>query len=81
MAEQAVALHQQGRLAEAELLYRECLAREPELFGPHYYLGVLRMQQSRFEEAVASLRQARRLRGGPTRTLRILAQLASELRR
>ena len=26
-------------------------------------------------------RQARRLRGGPTRTLRILAQLASELRR
>jgi predicted O-linked N-acetylglucosamine transferase (SPINDLY family) len=75
--EQAIALHQQGQLAEAELLYRECLAREPGLFGPHYYLGVMRMQQGRFEEAVASLRQARQLREND---LHVLINLGMALR-
>ncbi len=69
MADQAVALHQQGRLAEAETLYRESLMREPGLFGPRYYLGVMRMQQGRFEEAAAFLREALRLREQDLHTL------------
>jgi predicted O-linked N-acetylglucosamine transferase (SPINDLY family) len=69
MADQAVALHQQGRLAEAETLYRESLTREPGLFGPRYYLGVMRMQQGRFEEAAAFLREALRLREQDLHTL------------
>jgi predicted O-linked N-acetylglucosamine transferase (SPINDLY family) len=67
--DQAVALHQQGRLAEAETLYRESLTREPAPFGPRYYLGVLCMQQGRFEEAVAFLRDALRLRENDVHTL------------
>ncbi|HWM61883.1 MAG TPA: tetratricopeptide repeat protein, partial [Rhizomicrobium sp.] len=51
MAEQAVALHQQGRLGEAEALYLQILEADPVLFGPRYYLGILRLQQGRNEEA------------------------------
>jgi protein O-GlcNAc transferase len=51
MAEQAVALHQQGRLGEAEALYLQILEADPALFGPRYYLGILRLQQGRNEEA------------------------------
>ena len=55
--EQAIALHQQGKLAEAEPLYRHVLAREPGRFEPHYYLGVLCMPLGRFAEAVAFLQE------------------------
>ena len=51
MAEQAIALHQQGNLAEAERLYLQLLEADPALFGPRYYLGVLRLQQGRNAEA------------------------------
>jgi protein O-GlcNAc transferase len=51
VAEQAIALHQQGRLGEAETLYLRILEADPQLFGPRYYLGLIRMQQSHFEEA------------------------------
>jgi protein O-GlcNAc transferase len=51
MAEQAVALHQQGKLVEAEALYLQILEADPALFGPRYYLGILRLQQGRNEEA------------------------------
>ena len=49
---QAVALHQQGRLAEAERLYIEIIRKNPTIVGPRYMLGVLRMQQGRAAEAV-----------------------------
>jgi tetratricopeptide (TPR) repeat protein len=62
--EQAIALHQQGKLAEAELLYRQVLAREPGRFEPHYYLGVLCMPLGRFAEAVAFLQAALQRRDG-----------------
>ena len=67
--EQAIALHQQGRLAEAEALYRQALAREPGQFGPHYHLGVLCMQHGRFAEAVNFLEGALRIRGGDIASL------------
>jgi protein O-GlcNAc transferase len=51
MAEQAVALHQQGNLADAERLYLQILEADPALFGPRYYLGLMRLQQNRAAEA------------------------------
>ncbi len=62
--EQAIALHRQGRLAEAETLYRQLLARDPGQFEPHYFLGTLCMAQGRFAEAVALLQDALRRREG-----------------
>ena len=58
MAEQAVALHRQGDLARAEALYVQILNAEPGLFGPHYYMGLIRLQQGRPDEACAFLAQA-----------------------
>jgi predicted O-linked N-acetylglucosamine transferase (SPINDLY family) len=54
----AVALHQQGRLAEAESLYRQVIAADPRLFPPLYLLGVLRLQQGDPAEAAALLERA-----------------------
>jgi predicted O-linked N-acetylglucosamine transferase (SPINDLY family) len=51
IAEQAIALHQQGNLAEAERLYFQLLDADPALFGPRYYLGLIRLQQGRNAEA------------------------------
>jgi protein O-GlcNAc transferase len=39
--QQAVGLHKQGRLAEAEPLYRAVLARDPAHFGATHLLGLL----------------------------------------
>jgi len=58
MAEQAVALHQQGKLEQAEALYLKILESDPRLFGPRYYLGLMRLQQDRSAEACAYLDQA-----------------------
>jgi len=58
LAQQAVAFHNQGNLAEAEKLYLQILAAEPGLFGPRYYMGLLRLQQDRPDEAVEYLGQA-----------------------
>jgi protein O-GlcNAc transferase len=51
MAEEAIALHQQGKLPEAEGIYLKLLETDPALFGPRYYLGLMRLQQGRAEEA------------------------------
>ena len=58
LAQQAVAFHQQGNLADAEKLYRQILDLEPGLFGPHYYMGLMRLQQGRFAEAATFLADA-----------------------
>jgi protein O-GlcNAc transferase len=58
MAEQAVALHQQGNLEQAEALYLQILEADSQLFGPRYYLGILRMQQGRGAEACDYLGEA-----------------------
>ena len=58
MAEQAIALHQQGKLEQAEALYLKLLELDPRLFGPRYYLGVMRLQQDRNAEACEYLDQA-----------------------
>jgi len=58
MADRAVAFHRQGDLARAEALYVQILNAEPGLFGPHYYMGLMRLQQGRSDEACAFLAQA-----------------------
>jgi len=58
LAQQAVTFHQQGNLAEAEKLYLQILAADPGLFGPRYYMGLMRLQQGRNAEACDYLGQA-----------------------
>jgi predicted O-linked N-acetylglucosamine transferase (SPINDLY family) len=73
----AIALHRDGRLGEAEPLYRQAMARNPGLFAPHYFLGVMRNQQGRHGEAAALLEQAL---GLEPRNLRALIQQGLALR-
>jgi predicted O-linked N-acetylglucosamine transferase (SPINDLY family) len=49
--EHGISLHQQGRLAEAEAVYRSVLAREPRHFDALYMLGVTRFQNGFAAEA------------------------------
>ncbi len=58
LLERAIALHQRGRAAEAEPLYREILAGAPDHFDALHLLGVALHQQGRDEAAVASIRRA-----------------------
>jgi tetratricopeptide (TPR) repeat protein len=50
--DQAVGLHGEGRLAEAERLYVQLLAAEPNQLDARHMLGVLRAQQGRNLEAL-----------------------------
>jgi protein O-GlcNAc transferase len=52
LCDQAVRLHQEGRLAEAEPVYLKALENEPNAFIPRHLLGILRLQQGRNEEAL-----------------------------
>ncbi len=52
LSRQAVMLHQQGRLTEAEQAYIDLINKNPTIVGPRYMLGVLRLQQGRAPEAV-----------------------------
>jgi predicted O-linked N-acetylglucosamine transferase (SPINDLY family) len=50
--ESGVAHHQAGRLAEAEQMYRQVLAQQPDHMGALHLLGVLAEQIGRLPEAV-----------------------------
>jgi len=62
--DQGLALHQQGRLAEAEPLYRRVLRTAPTHFDALHLLGVLYGQTDRFDEALALLNRALAQRPG-----------------
>lgn len=55
---QAVALQQNGALADAEELYRDILAQRPRHFDALQLLGALALQTGRIEEGVDLLQQA-----------------------
>lgn len=59
---EALALHQQGRFAEAEPIYRRILADDPGNADAASLLGTLCQQTGRQEEAVEHLRRAIALR-------------------
>ncbi|MGB8839902.1 MAG: tetratricopeptide repeat protein [Aliidongia sp.] len=61
LLQQALALHQQGRLSQAELLYKKILKRVPNQFDALNLLGVLACQQRNFEVAAWRLGQALRV--------------------
>jgi tetratricopeptide (TPR) repeat protein len=53
----AVAYHRQDRLSEAEALYRDILAGDPEHPGALHNLALLRQRQGRLDDAAALLRR------------------------
>jgi tetratricopeptide (TPR) repeat protein len=59
----AFALHQQGKLAEAETQYRAILADAPDHAGTHHLLGLVLHQLGRHEAALQSIRRAIELNG------------------
>jgi predicted O-linked N-acetylglucosamine transferase (SPINDLY family) len=58
LLEQALALHRQGRLPEAETLCRRILAAAPHLIQAGHLLGVTLARQGRLPEALAAINQA-----------------------
>ena len=52
LCDQALRLHQQGHFAQAELLYRQALEKDPAAFTPHHLLGILKLQQGQYEKAL-----------------------------
>ena len=64
LCDQAVQLHQQGELANAEKLYLHILARAPSYFTAIHLLGVLRYQQERSAEALAFIAAALEINPG-----------------
>jgi predicted O-linked N-acetylglucosamine transferase (SPINDLY family) len=56
--QQAAALHDQGRLREAERLYHMVLEADRDHFGALCRFGVMRLQQGDFEDAVRLFRRA-----------------------
>ena len=54
--------HQAGRLAEAERIYRQVLAQQPNHADALHLLGVLAVQAGRLDAAVELIRRAIRLK-------------------
>ena len=55
---QGVALHQQGRFAEAEQIYRDVLAQDPKSFEAIHLLGVIALQTRKPQQAVELIGKA-----------------------
>ncbi len=55
---QAMALHRQGNLADAERLYREVLQQQPDHFDALHLLGVIALQTRHTEQAVELIGKA-----------------------
>ncbi|HWC62894.1 MAG TPA: tetratricopeptide repeat protein [Rhizomicrobium sp.] len=55
LTDQALRLHSQGRLTEAEQLYRQALDINPGDFNALHFLGILALQQGRTDEALARI--------------------------
>jgi predicted O-linked N-acetylglucosamine transferase (SPINDLY family) len=58
---QAFVLHQQGKLAEADRLYREVLTKAPNQPEALHFLGVLESQRGRYEQALALMDRAAKI--------------------
>jgi predicted O-linked N-acetylglucosamine transferase (SPINDLY family) len=55
LTDQAIALQRSGRWAEAERLYLEVLAQDPQDFTARHFLGVVRAQSGRLDQALADI--------------------------
>lgn len=54
---QAIALHQQGRVQEAQMFYANILKQEPGNIQARYYQGLLRLQTGDIAAGIAALKQ------------------------
>src|SRR5262245_37069313 len=54
----AVAFHKQGRLNDAEQIYRSILLADPKQFDAAHLLGLVFLQRGQFEQAEQQLAQA-----------------------
>ena len=79
--QQAVTKHNEGKLEEAERLYREILKIEPTLFEIHNNLGVISCKTNRPEEAEASYKKAIELNPSYAAAYFNLGDLLSGLKR
>jgi tetratricopeptide (TPR) repeat protein len=59
--QQAVSLHDQGRLWEAERLFEIVLKTDQRHFGAIYRLGLIRLRQGRFDDAARLFRRAAKI--------------------
>jgi predicted O-linked N-acetylglucosamine transferase (SPINDLY family) len=73
LLQQALALHQAGRLGEAEPLYRRALAATPGDWAALHLVGALCLQQGRHDEALALIEAALTARPDAVESLRNLA--------
>jgi protein O-GlcNAc transferase len=81
LTEQAMRLHEEGRLAQAEALYRQVLIAEPDHFDAQHLLGMLCLQQGRTEEALALVTAALQARPNDPHTLSTYGAVLHKLRR
>jgi protein O-GlcNAc transferase len=58
----AVELHQAGRLAEAAAMYEKILTDDPNQFDPLHLIGVIAMQEGRYQESQRKIAAALKLR-------------------
>jgi predicted TPR repeat methyltransferase len=77
----ATALHREGRLDEAEALYRGVLRADPAHFDALHLLGVVEGQHSRFEAALPLLERAVALRPDNAAALNNLGNTLAGLQR
>ncbi len=75
----AIALHQRGKLAQAERAYQKIIARDPQHAIAHHLLGRIFFQTNRQVAAVELLTTALALRGDYAEALLDLANMLSEL--
>jgi protein O-GlcNAc transferase len=69
LLQQAMTLHQAGRLAEAEPLYVQMLTLAPGDYPALHLLGLMRLQQGRLPEALSLMEQALKAEPGQPDTM------------
>ncbi len=81
LIQDAMRLHQQGRLTDAELLYRAALKQQPENFDALHWLGVLKSQQGQPNEAVEFIAAAVKRKPESIETVAMLGSMLAALGR
>lgn len=77
----AVALHKQGQLMQAEVAYREILRTNPTHFDALHYLGLIALQRGQVQEGIKLIQQALQADGKQIAALANLAMALRQLRR
>ena len=77
--EQGMTLYRQGRMAEAEAVYRSIIARDPRQFDALYMLGVIRFQKGFKRDAHELISKAAELRPRSAQTLSLLMAILATL--